>query len=267
MSIKVNPTKPIAAYIGGKSKLAKTIIPIINKIPHTAYAEPFVGMGGIFLRRATKPRVEIINDYNNEVANLFRIIQRHEQAFIHAIQHMVTSRQHFKQAWDINPHTLTDIDRAVRFFYVQKLGFGGRVGSTSFGISKNRPARFNPRVIRADILKLSDRLSGVVIESLDFQTLIEKYDQAGMLFYLDPPYYNCETDYGKDLFCRDDFIRLAQCLTGIKGVFILSLNDTPEIRDIFTGFKMMEVQTTYSLNKNNITPANELLISNTPLSL
>ncbi|MEC9342621.1 MAG: DNA adenine methylase, partial [Pseudomonadota bacterium] len=65
---EVVPASPPAAYVGGKKILSRRIIERINATPHNGYAEAFVGMGGVFLRRALKPRTEVINDINGEVA-------------------------------------------------------------------------------------------------------------------------------------------------------------------------------------------------------
>ena len=254
--------KPIAPYLGGKLRLSKRLVAKIESTPHKAYAEPFVGMGGVFLRRTKRANAEFINDYNNEVANLFRIIQRHKQAFLDGIQYMLSSRRHFKIQWDVPPHTLTDIDRAIRFYYLQRLGFGGKVGSKCYGLSNERPSRFSPQRVSVDIEALSERLSSVTIEDLDFGEFIQRYDHKDMLFYLDPPYWNCENDYGKNMFSKGDFERLADILRGVKGKFILSINDTPEIRKIFKGFAMEEVTVGYSIARNNGHRAGELIISN-----
>ena len=254
--------KPIAPYLGGKSKLAKQLVAKIESTPHKSYAEPFVGMGGVFLRRTQRANAEFINDYNNDVANLFRIAQRHQQAFINAILFTVNSRWYYQILAKTPPETLTDIDRAVRFYYLQRLGFGGKVAGRSYGVAKERPSRFSPRRIMGDIDALAERLSSVTIESLDFGDFITRYDHKNMLFYLDPPYWNCENDYGKDMFAKADFERLATTLRGIKGKFILSINDTPEIRKIFAGFKMEQITVAYTISKNNGHRAGELIISN-----
>lgn len=254
--------KPIAPYLGGKLRLSKTLVAKIEATPHKTYAEPFVGMGGVFLRRTKRVKAEFINDYNNDVANLFRIIQRHKDAFIGGIRYMVSSRAEFKRYWDIPPHTLTDIDRAIRFYYLHRQGFGGKVGSKTFGVCKERNARFSPQRLQSDIDALAERLSDVTIECLDFGEFIERYDHKDMLFYLDPPYWNCENDYGKDLFCKADFERLAGILKNINGKFILSINDTPEIREIFKGFTMEQVTVQYSICKDRQTKAGELIICN-----
>lgn len=80
---------------------------------------------------------------------------------------------------------------------------------------------------------------------------MSRYDRPGTLFYLDPPYYGCERDYGDDagqpLFARDEFEQMAEQLASIKGRFILSLNDHPDVRAIFSGFAIEEVETTYQI--------------------
>lgn len=97
---------------------------------------------------------------------------------------------------------------------------------------------------------------------MGYGEFIQRYDRAGMLFYLDPPYWGCETDYGQDVFGRADFERLADQLAGIEGRFILSINDTPTIREIFAAFAIESVSTTYTLSKASAGAARELLISN-----
>jgi DNA adenine methylase len=67
----IQPAQPIAPWLGGKRNLAKRICYIIDATPCSTYAEPFVGMGGIFLRRGQRPKAEVINDYGRDVANLF----------------------------------------------------------------------------------------------------------------------------------------------------------------------------------------------------
>ena len=80
------------------------------------------------------------------------------------------------------------------------------------------------------------------------------------MFYLDPPYWGCTDDYGKDVFSAADFELLSGLLEASKGRFILSINDTPEIRAIFAGFTMEEVTLNYRLS-GKVTPARELIVS------
>ncbi len=269
MLIPVAPAQPIAPYLGGKRNLAKRICAIIDKVPCTTYIEPFVGMGGIFLRRSTQPRAEVINDYSREVSNLFRILQRHYPQFLQVLRFQLTTRAEFLRLTEINPETLTDLERAARFLYLQRTAFGGKISGRNFGVSKDRPGRFNLTTLEPMLEDLHTRLSGVIIECLDWSDLIPRYDSEGSLFYLDPPYFGCETDYGKAMFSRDDFGRLAALLGTIKGRFIMSINDVPQIREAFAAFRMVEVATTYSVSATSSGAADraELLISNFALDV
>ncbi len=260
---KIELTKPVAPYLGGKFRLAKTITKYIDSINHEIYAEPFVGMGGIFLRRTLIPKSEAINDYNGDVANFFRILQRHYIPFIEMIRWQITTRAEFVRLSETNPKTLTDLENAARFLYLQRTAFGGKTSGRNFGVSVDRSSRFNVTKLIPMLEDLHTRLSGVVIECLDYKQFINRYDRDNTLFYLDPPYYGNENDYGKGLFSRDEFTEMAKLLKDIKGTFILSLNDREEIRDIFKGFYMQGVKTTYtvSIGSHN-TKAKELLISN-----
>lgn len=264
---KVTPVQPVAAYVGGKRNLAKTIVPIIDSIPHNTYAECFVGMGGIFLRRTTVPRAEVINDLNKDVATFFRVLQRHYQPFLDHLKYKLTSRAEFQRLLDCPPHTLTDIERSARFLYLQRLAFGGKVSGRNFGVSIGMSSRFNMMRLVPMLEDVYERLTGVVIEELDYKDFIQRYDSEGTLFYLDPPYWGTEGFYGRDLFDRAEFAKMAALLKGIKGTFILSLNDTRGVRDTFAGFHMAQVSTCYTVSKNsNAKEAGELLISNVKLT-
>jgi DNA adenine methylase len=104
-----------------------------------------------------------------------------------------------------------------------------------------------------------DRLAGVTIERLPWQDFLARYDRPGTLFYLDPPYFGCEDDYGADMFGRDQFELMAEQLAGLKGEFILSINDTPEVRRIFSRFRFQEAKLLYRIS-GAPTEAAELII-------
>ena len=263
----VSPVSPVAPWLGGKRNLAKRICALIDAdTTHQTYAEPFVGMGGIFLRRTSRPRAEVINDAGRDVANLFRILQRHYPQFLEVLRFQLTTRAEFNRLVDTNPDTLTDLERAARFLYLQRTAFGGKVSGRNFGVSPDRSGRFNLSTLEPMLEDLHSRLSGVVIECLDFAEFIRRYDTPATLFYLDPPYWGSEGCYGKALFSRARFEDLAGCLRGLKGRFILSLNDTAEVRDCFAGFQIEAVKTTYTIGAKGAQPERaEVLITNYPL--
>lgn len=267
--IKTQPITPLAPYLGGKRLLAKTIIPIINKIPHKIYAEPFIGMGGVFFRRSQKPKCEAINDINSEIINLFRMVEKYPDYLADMLKFKLCSRAEFKFMLATPPLLLTELERAVRYLYIQKNAFGGQTQHQSFGLSLDGRCRFDNNKLALAIYQLNQRLQGVYVECLPYQDFITLYDRPATLFYLDPPYWGCENDYGKNIFNKADFDNLSTLLKQIKGKFVMSLNDVPEIRAIFKAFYIKEVQTAYSIRQNKMKknkPAAELLISNVDIN-
>lgn len=258
----VDPVRPVAPYIGGKRNLARRLVQRINAVPHTTYAEVFVGMGGVFFRRDRRPTAEVINDWSEDVSTFFRVLQRHYQPFMDMLRWQVTTRAGFEKLAALPPDSLTDLERSARFLYLQRLAFGGVVARRNFGVALDRPARFDVTKLGPMIEAAHERLAGVVIERLDWSAFISRYDRAGTLFYLDPPYHGCEGDYGAGMFGRDSFGRMADQLRQIRGRFILSLNDTPEVRAIFAGFDIEGVGVKYTVAAKSAQEAREVIISN-----
>ncbi|MEM1149746.1 MAG: DNA adenine methylase [Pseudomonadota bacterium] len=260
----VRPVQPVAAWVGGKKQLAKPLCRIIDAHPHQTYVEPFVGMGGVFFRRRRAAPVEVINDLSRDVTNLFRILREHFPAFIGTLKYQMTSRDEFNRLSDMDPDTLTDFQRAARFLYLQRVAFGGKVTGQSFGVANERPGRFNLTTLEPMLQDVYERLAGVVIECLPWQDVLEKYDHAGAMFYLDPPYHGSEHYYGRGMFAFADYQQMAERLAELKGRFVLSINDTPEIRDVFEGFRIEEANVTYTVNDGDPTQATELIIQPAP---
>ncbi|WP_114090821.1 DNA adenine methylase [Thalassospira profundimaris] len=264
-AIKLQPVKavsPVAPYVGGKRLLSKLITEMISTVPHSLYAEPFVGMGGIFLRRKSAPAAEVINDISRDVFCLFRVLQDHYSYFVDYLKYQIASRAEFERLRAIPPETLTDIQRAARFVYLQRLAFGGKVCNRNFGIQTDGPARFNLSRLVPMLDDLHERLNGVVIECLPYADFITRYDHEETLFYLDPPYWGAEDYYGKEVFTREDFERLSGILSDIDGRFILSLNNTAGVRETFAAFNILDVKTRYSLYGKKQNTASEVIITN-----
>lgn len=257
--------RPIAPWVGGKRNLAKRICAIIDADQaHKTYAEPFVGMGGVFLRRTSRPRAEFINDRSRDVYNLFRVLQEHYVAFLDLLRFQITTQANFERLVQVDPETLTDMQRAARFLYLQRVSFGGKVNGRSFGLSRDRVARFNLTTLEPDLEALHSRLSGVCVTCLDFTDFIRRIDHKDTLFYLDPPYWGYEDYYGRQLFSRARFEDLAAELGALKGRFIMSLNDTPGVREVFSGFTIKDISTVYTAASNGSKAASEVLIMNYP---
>lgn len=260
----LRPARPVAPWLGGKRNLSRRIGALIDAAPHHTYVEAFVGMAGVFLARARQPKAEVINDAASDVANLFRILQRHYPQFLETMRFQLTTRAEFDRLTATDPATLTDLERAARFLYLQRTAFGGKPSGRNFGVSPERPARFNLTTLEPMLEDLHARLAGVTIERLDFEACLDRYDRAGTFFYLDPPYWGSEGVYGKELFSRADFTRLEAALKRLKGHFLMSLNDVPEVREIFASHHQTAVQTTYGISSSAAAkrePRAELLIA------
>ena len=256
----VRPVRPVAPYIGGKRALSKRLVAMMDAQPHDIYAEPFVGMRGVFFRRTRRPKKEVINDISKDVVTLFRLLQRHYQQLLDVLKWQICSRTEFERLMAVDPYTLTDLERAARFLYLQRAAFGGTVHRRSYGVSYTDPARFDLTKLVPMLENVHERLCGVNIERLPYADLIVRYDRPGTLFYLDPPYHGNEEDYGKDVFSEADFAALRDLLDAIEGRFIMSINATAMIRELFAGFKIEEVGVNYRVS-GKVTPARELIIS------
>lgn len=168
MLTNITLAAPVAPWLGGKRNLAKRICTIIDATPCVTYVEPFVGMGGVFLRRSTRPRVEVINDRAKDIVNLFRILQRHYPQCLDSLRFQLTTRAEFERLVRVDPEMLTDLERAARFLYLQRSAFGGKVSGRNFGVAKERPGWFNLTTLAPILEDLHSRLTGVVIKCLDW---------------------------------------------------------------------------------------------------
>jgi DNA adenine methylase len=255
----VTPVKPVAAYVGGKKLLARRLVAAIEATPHGLYAEPFVGMGGVFLRRRLAPKVEAINDLSRDVATFFRVLQRHYQALMDMLKWQLTSRAEFDRLMAQEPDTLTDLERAARFLYLQRLAFGGKVAGRTFGMSTTEAGRFDITKLGGLLEAAHERLAGVWIDCLPWRTFLDRWDRPDTLFYVDPPYWGTEHFYGRHLFAPADHEALAAALKGLRGRFILTLNDVPEVQALYRWAAIEPAELHYRVS-GEVTPARELII-------
>ncbi len=256
----VSGGRSFLSWVGGKSQLAGTIVPRIP--PHTCYCEVFAGAAWLLFKKSTS-KVEVINDINVDLITLYRVVKHHLDEFVRYLRWVLVAREEFDKFLAAEPDTLTDVQRAVRFYYLAKVGFGARLPHPNFGYSTTAAPRLNLLRVEEDLSAAHLRLSRVYIERLPYLDLIDRYDRAHTFFYVDPPYFGCEDYYGKGVFERADFERLAERLARAKGRFILSINDVPEIRAIFAAFRIDQVGTSYSVGKAKRSQrVTELLVSN-----
>ena len=222
------------SWIGGKKLLRKKILEQFpDQDSFKRYIEVFGGAGWVLFASDKHAAMEVFNDANGELINLYRIVKHHPEALQKELEWLLMSREQFFDELNRNTRGMTDIQRAARFYCLIKESFG--TDCKSFGV------RTRDMQKAVDYLKdVSDRLNRVVIENQDFERLIKTYDRPEALFYLDPPYYEAEKYY-PDRFNPEDHKRLRECLGDIKGKFVLSYNDCQQIRDLYEGYTFVEV--------------------------
>ncbi|HEY2605032.1 MAG TPA: DNA adenine methylase [Paraburkholderia sp.] len=250
---------PIIPWLGGKRRLADKLIPLFP--PHECYVEAFCGGAALYFLRPVPAPVEVINDVNGELVNLYRVVQHHLEEFVRQFKWAISSRQVFKWQQMTRPETLTDIQRAARFYYLQHHAFGGKVTGQTYGTATTAPG-VNLLRIEESLSAAHLRLSGTHVENMPWRDCIARYDRPHTFIYLDPPYWQTE-GYGMP-FEFEEYEAMAALMRSAKGKVMVSINDHPDIRHVFAEFPMLDLDIKYSV-ANNSGPAKtsqELVITN-----
>ncbi len=247
----------IIGWIGGKRLLRKTISQYVpNDI--TGYIEPFGGAAWMLLLKDRWADLEVYNDLDYRLVNLFLQVKYHPDELIRELDYMVASRKLFGEI--MKQEGLTEIQRAARFMFLITRSFGSK--GDSFGTSQKRgtSSMYN----RLDRIKeLHKRLDMVIIENLSYEKVIEKYDTKSNFFYCDPPYMVGYTYDNSKQFSHAD---LHKQLKNIKGRFILSYDDNPDVLKLYKGYHIKHVTRTKGINrKEGKSEYNEVIIANFPL--
>lgn len=247
--------KPLVPWIGGKRKLAKHLLPYPD---HSCYVEPFCGAAALFFIKEPS-KVEVLNDVNGDLVNLYRVVKHHFSELYSQFKWVLISRENWSSLKKTPSETLTDIQRAARFLYLQKMAFGGKVVGQTFGTSVTCKPRFNLLSLEHDLSDAHMRLSRTTIESLDWKACIKKYDRPETLFYCDPPYWQTE-GYGNQ-FGFNEYEALQELAKTIKGKMLISINKHPDIEALFDGMNKREIDYKYT-NGRGHTKAVELVYRN-----
>jgi DNA adenine methylase len=234
----LNPPIP---RMGGKSKLRKTIIEMIPD--HMCYVELFFGAGWVYFGKELS-KIEVINDIDKELINLFRMIKYHAPEIERMLEYEFSGRDIFEDYKNYSLANLTEINRAVRFLYLISQSFAGKGKDYGYGTT-SRP---KPQVFYKNVLNdIKDRLRNTYVENLSFEKIIDKYDREHSFFFADPPYFGL-TGYGNE-FGEKEHLLLRDKLTNIKGKFLLTINDHEKVREWYKDFNFTEVEVGYSVSK------------------
>lgn len=250
--------QPIIPWIGGKRRLVDQILPLFPE--HGCYVEVFAGAAALYFHKQPAP-AEVLNDINGELVNLYRVVKYHLEEFVRQFKWALTARQSFLWEQAKAPPTLTDIQRAARFFYLQRLSFGAKVQGQTFGTSTTSGPRFNILHLEDLLAAAWHRLADTTIENLSWSSCVDRYDRPHTLFYCDPPYWETE-GYGVD-FPLAEYEALAEAARSIAGIMIISVNDHPEMRRVFSDLPQRQVSITYTVGGgDNQAARQELIVGN-----
>lgn len=237
MQPKPYRVKPALSWPGGKSKLLKYILPLIP--PHKAYVEPFAGGLAVFLAKQ-RSAIEVLNDLNGDLVTFYRCVRFHPDTLLTELEFVLNSRQEFHDFAD--QPGLTDIQRASRWFFRHKncfrgasLGTFGVSPTSAGGASGSRSARME------SIRELNLRMDRVIIENLDWQKCVDVYDRPETFYFLDPPYTDCDAGM-YSAWTLTDVQALKQRLDRLRGLWMVTLNDSPPIRQIFAGCTIKSIE-------------------------
>ncbi len=253
--------------IGGKYYLAGWLSEMIPS--HVLYCEPFTGGAKLFFAKEPSP-IEVLNDLDNNLVNLYRCIQNAEkrQKLINILNETPYSRSVF-QNWKYGDEmTLNDIEKAGRYFFLCKASFAGDVERGGFGIPSKGTGRNPARTFRTAIDSLdiiADRLKNAVIECLDYADCIQRYDSPGSLFFCDPPYLSTEDYYGKGCFTLEDHHKLAGLLHNIKGKAMVTHYQNDLYDELYQDCQRFEYQSfkgSYKSEGESKPKTNEVLYTN-----
>jgi len=245
------------SYIGGKRRLAKRLISIFP--PHKTYGEVFLGGAQVFCKKEPSD-IEVLNDLDGEVVNFFRCAQQHHEELCRYLKFVLIGRRWFEIFLKENPASLTDIQRAARFFYLQKTAYAGLVHGQHYACKVVSAPGLKPDRLPEILESLHRRLARVQIESLPFGEFIKRYDRPTTLFFCDPPYW--ERKLYNFNFREEDFRNLADQLQSIQGKFVLTVDDVPQLRELFSRSKITEVEIPYTAQREAGKRFRELIITN-----
>ena len=232
--------KPPISRMGGKSRLRKTIIEMLPE--HTCYVELFMGAGWVYFGKEPS-KVEVVNDIDSELVNLFKMLKYHAPEVERLLQYEFSGRDIFEEYKHATLGQLTEIHRAIRFLYIISQSFASKGDSYGYAPTAKPPGH----IYYTDLLhQVRDRLRNTYVENLSFETVIDKYDRTGTVFFADPPYYQTAGYKGCE-FGEKDHLLLRKKLGSIKGKFLLTINDCPEVREWYKEFNIKEVEVPYSI--------------------
>lgn len=242
-------SKNIFAYMGNKSTIAQWCID--NFPPQfDRYVEIFGGTGAVLLEKP-KSEVELYNDFNGHLPNMFECIRTMKDEFVEKINELIISEDLFNHYWakmeNMNTPVerdgdklIVNLDRAVMYFYIMSFTHKGKyTGGFSVIPDKSYTEKLQEKI--NTINWIHQRIKNVIISNKSYEKLVTANNKEGVLLYLDPPYNKTESYYEKlaGTFSQAEHIKLRDLLRKHKGYFLLSYEADPFIADLYSEFYIL----------------------------
>ena len=269
---------PLLKWVGGKRQLLSDIIPMIDNKCST-YVEPFIGGGAVLF--SMQPKKAIINDYNHELINVYKVVRDNldellELLYIHQANN--SSEYYYEvRAWDRGDHLnkMSNIEKAARIIYLNKTCYNGLYRVNSAGQFNSPYGRYkNPNIVNEAVLKAVSNYfknNDIDIRNGDYRDTLINLDKRSFV-YLDPPYMPISSSssftgyteggfgYNRQVELKEECDKLTQ--QGIR--FVQSNSDCDEIRELYKEYKIKTVKAKRSINSvaKKRGEINEVLIYN-----
>ena len=254
-------------YAGGKYYALKKLEPFWEGFEHDEYREPFLGGGAVFWAKS-KANYNILNDIDEELMFTLGFIKdkNKRQQLIHMFENeREASREVYACVKNIVPKN--DLERAYRYYYLNRTSFSGKMRNPTWGYRPKRslpPYRWFERIIPC-----GEKLEDVDLRAVDFEEAIMAPAKGKkVLMFLDPPYYTSkqESHYSHP-FTKYDHVRLCSLLKQTKYNFFLTYDDCPEIRQLYDWAYLYDLNFYYRIgnsrdNNNRRKVGDELVITN-----
>ncbi len=252
------------SWQGGKGKMRKKIVSMFPT-NFICYCETMVGGAWVlFTLPIGRAKTEYINDINDDLITFWRVIKNSKDEFVESFKYVPKSRTVFYRYRDkyAKKEYTNDIEQAHIFFYLCKMGFGSRMRGPTFGTSSERASSLNYKTLPTIIDSAWERLQDVMIENRTYQEFIKDRDKETTHFFIDPPYLDV-SGYAESEWTIEGFEELSRICSSMHGTFLLTVNDKPELRELFQDFQIHEHDFQYCISKtDNDQIVKELIITN-----
>lgn len=239
---------------------------ILSLIPeHEVYVEVFCGSAKVLLAKPRSP-FEVMNDMNGDLTNFFRVCKHRAAELAERLEQEIVSAERFRELRKSGPdHPRCEIERALCFYYLAAYSFGGLGEHYAGNSAANRKPKRTLEALREVLRSAADRLTRVQIEQRDCLEILGRYDSPDTFFYLDPPYIGFQDNGRYEELAPEKRSALYERLASIKGKFLLSFCDHPEVRAAAEahGWCVQSVHVPYSIaGPRRAAPATEVLVAN-----